>query len=666
MTVKSDSRSRVKDAEKIIRRIGFCFYDKNSLSWRPLSDGDHELLKLWLVLQLHLLDDLIPSHPYALRRFSQFLSQGWIDVVELGESIKTASKLLRLYPKLYEYGQKWTKASFKQMLGCQPATWCFFTPVLETLVNYFDLPDPSNLRTLLQWVDFGLKIKVESLDLTVTEETEYLVFNDEQRSWTYAEDVTSALADVIGRWVDEDSVYRELIPEHGNGATAELPKGSGAGSKYWALWSDPMLRWWLTQEGFHESDFYPVQPFWYNGPLARRSVLHAVPKTMTGNRLISMEPATLVYFQGALARQIDREVFRTLRNHIDLHDADKSATLARLGSASGQYDTIDLSSASDSVTKELVWRAFAKCPRLRRGLFATRSRWVKTSFGTVTSQFFAPMGSKLCFPVETLIFAAIVQVACARVGRGRARYRWRVYGDDIVVDRRVTSEVLQLLDKLHFTVNEKKSHFNTRSFNFREACGGEYFNDEDVRPVRLSRTLKFSGDLVSPEVVDSFVGLANNLFEASLLSTRRALMSIANAVRGSSVWKQIVFTTDGSVGIQTYDWSCTNYRLRMRRFRPRRIGNSGVVDFQFTEVYYYAASVKTQPFEDDEVRLFEWFRRSAVSSRPEDPNIYQRVDGAYIRRFEYAYEPIALGPAVATISCKWRPLLPCMGFERKG
>lgn len=216
----------------------------------------------------------------------------------------------------------------------------------------------------------------------------------------------------------------------------------------------------------------------------------------------------------------------------------------------------------------------------------------------------------------------------------------------------MTSEVLAILEALHFEVNTKKSHYATTKYNFREACGGEFFNSQEVTPVRLSRMFHFTRSLVNPEDVETLIGLSNNLFNASLLSTRRALMRIVNDLDDASVWKKIPFSTDGSIGLVTHDWSCTNYRLRMRKFLPRKAADGGLLDFQNTEVYRFATGVKRQPFTDDEVRLFEWFRRSATDEGKTEWNV------------RFAPEPVELGSTTATLKYKWSPLSPVMGYQR--
>jgi hypothetical protein len=175
-------------------------------------------------------------------------------------------------------------------------------------------------------------------------------------------------------------------------------------------------------------------------------------------------------------------------------------------------DTIDLSSASDSVSWSLVKRIFP--PKVLKHLLATRTKTVKTPGGELVElNKFAPMGSALCFPIQCTVFSAVVILAgilyrwgieecqpdllsgldvsnliqrtfrtsLLDVSEDHRLQAFFVYGDDIICDSRITSNVVDLLRALGFRVNIGKSY--TGPSLFRESCGIFAFNGIDVTPL---------------------------------------------------------------------------------------------------------------------------------------------------------------------------------------
>lgn len=137
--------------------------------------------------------------------------------------------------------------------------------------------------------------------------------------------------------------------------------------------------------------------------------LSFVPKTAKTHRVIAVEPL----LNGFLQKGADEELRkRLLRAGIDLRDQSKNQRMAREGSADDSdegFVTIDLSSASDSISKGLVrhlippdWFDFLNSLRaVEYELDGKLYRYHK----------FCSMGNGFCFPLETLIFASCC-VAC--------------------------------------------------------------------------------------------------------------------------------------------------------------------------------------------------------------------------------------------------------------
>lgn len=199
-----------------------------------------------------------------------------------------------------------------------------------------------------------------------------------------------------------------------------------------------------------------------------------VPKTAKTHRSIAVEPL----LNGFLQKSVDLHMRDRLRRvNVDLSDQELNKRLARKGSMliDSSLSTIDLSSASDTLALEVVrellpndWFVLLNALRSKTGLLD----------GTIISyEKFCSMGNGFCFPLESLIFASAVVEAGGKLGIDSS-----VYGDDIIVPSAITKRVLANLKLLGFKINPSKTFVQGP---FRESCGADWFNGEDVRPFVL-------------------------------------------------------------------------------------------------------------------------------------------------------------------------------------
>lgn len=206
-----------------------------------------------------------------------------------------------------------------------------------------------------------------------------------------------------------------------------------------------------------------------------------VPKTASVSRPIAVEPVGNGYIQKGIDLYMRQ---RLKRVGIDLSDQSRNQYFARFGSedweSQNPFCTIDLSSASDSISLELCrmvlphdW--FVLMDR-------TRSKWYELDGVKNIYAKFCSMGNGFCFPLETLIFAAV----CSAVGAGIPRRDFAVYGDDIIVRKEHFDDVLDGLRYLGFTPNKDKTF---GSGPFRESCGADWYAGSDVRPFTLDYAL---------------------------------------------------------------------------------------------------------------------------------------------------------------------------------
>lgn len=395
------------------------------------------------------------------------------------------------------------------------------SPISAVLVSLFESPDVKavSLQPVLNYLRFGKKLNFESIGLEEKSIDAYKATED--RLGTVKIDPNSALLKGMNRimrtWL-RDLDLSNLVPCHGTGSVAEgsLTKYE----KYLELRDDTYLRIVLGQ---YWREYYPCGS---KGELVRTSRTIFVPKTFSKLRTISMEPTTLQYFQqGVMSRLysfIDRHPYMGRR--IKLGDQTQNQEFALRGSIDGSLSTIDLSAASDSVSWSLVKAVFAGTPLLK-WLYATRSKRTLLPDGsTLDLRKFAPMGSALCFPVQCLIFAALIEHVSQQwcYTSKRVRPDYSVYGDDMVVNHVITEDVISALLSIGFLVNVDKTY---TSGPFRESCGKDYYEGFDVSSVYY-RLPAYVADRLSPDVYASLCSSANLAGERNFASLRRYYISI--------------------------------------------------------------------------------------------------------------------------------------------
>jgi hypothetical protein len=238
-----------------------------------------------------------------------------------------------------------------------------------------------------------------------------------------------------------------------------------------------------------------------------------VPKDSRGPRLISCEPLEVQWIQQGLgsALQNQIETSKWTRGRINFRDQVTNRRLAIAGSLGQGWVTLDMKEASDRVSLKLVEKLFEGHPQLLAALIATRSTSTILPDGTVLPlKKYAPMGSSLCFPVESLCFYALAVSAIRLTG-----VPWRkalesvyVYGDDLVVRDQVYASLLLHFPTVGLMFNVDKCC--TARF-FRESCGCDAYVGVDVTPIKL-KTVWPRRRTNSPDSLVSYVALSNALY----------------------------------------------------------------------------------------------------------------------------------------------------------
>jgi hypothetical protein len=180
---------------------------------------------------------------------------------------------------------------------------------------------------------------------------------------------------------------------------------------------------------------------------------------------------------------------RLRRFGIDLNTQENNQRLAKAASVSASADweasqlaTVDFSSASDSISREVV-RALLPA-RWYQLLDSTRCKVGALPDGkVVTWEKFSSMGNGFTFELESLIFFCAAW-ACKDLAAVEGPIS--VFGDDVILPNGAYSLFSEFSTFLGFRVNPSKS-FSTGYF--RESCGVYYFSGLDCKPLFLKEKL---------------------------------------------------------------------------------------------------------------------------------------------------------------------------------
>jgi hypothetical protein len=248
------------------------------------------------------------------------------------------------------------------------------------------------------------------------------------------------------------------------------------------------------------------------------------PKNARTHRSIAVEPSINVFFQLALGKQLRRRLKRTTGWDLD-HAQDRHRQVACESSVTGEFATLDLSNASDTVSRSLVelllphsW--FDQLNDLRSPKTYFQGKWV-------VLEKFSSMGNGFTFELETIIFAAIACAVSREMGGiGKLGCDVFVFGDDIIVKNDFARPLKSVLGFFGFTLNEEKSFMGEEQF--RESCGGDYFAGKPVRPYFLKELPNEPQDNVV--FANGLSALTERLALCGVDLDRRAWFSILDSI----------------------------------------------------------------------------------------------------------------------------------------
>jgi len=329
------------------------------------------------------------------------------------------------------------------------------------------------------------------------------------------------------------------------------------------------------------------------------NVMFTVPKKTDIDRVACKEPDLNMFIQKGIGTFFRRAL---LKHRINLNDQSINRRLAREGSITGKLATLDLSSASDSVSTGLVDLFLPEvwCTLLD----SVRSPVTVIDGDEHLNHMMSSMGNGFTFELESLLFFTIAKAVC--FFRGNFRGVVSVYGDDIICPTDAVAELTFALGFLGFQVNPDKSF---DSGPFRESCGGHYYDGYDITPFYIkapilrmedlidvanklrhwgSRT--YAGGIIDPEVEpvwlwlksmvpDVLWGGSDTSFKYQLVSQDTPNFRLSEEKRNKGTgdggyyhWLNATSVrTAASDGVQTSSRVTSTNKLRLKRVRDRTV-----------------------------------------------------------------------------------------------
>jgi len=460
------------------------------------------------------------------------------------------------------------------------------------------------LRALRQVLVFCYKAEFEPSDEQIRAATEQFVSTDELIDvWDqYFVQASQTPMFRVARQLVGKVIYRinwlDIIPSHGPGAV--FPSCAPCDkSKFNVIYPK------LNELYPFDQYFCGLPSFWWEVMVANDcdivvgdrlvSSLTAVPKDSRGPRMICVHPKEAIWIQQGQRRLLEQAIHRSpiTSKFINFDDQTINGKLALESSRTKEYCTLDLKEASDRISVALVRYLFGDAYRF---FDATRADDVVLPDGRVHRlRKFAPMGNCLTFPVQSLVFCALVRagilchygINCSDV---------YVFGDDIIYPSKYHDGALNGLTRAGLVPNMGKTF---RHGSFRESCGVDAFNGVDITPLRmkvagisclsdvvslcdLAKRLRLQGFTACSSLIYSkvrqFMGvlhlsnnpLAQGIFEY-VKSTREVLLG-EHFVFNASIqrWETRVALVQGSFSnLETHDW----YHVQDSLLLSARAGN---------------------------------------------------------------------------------------------
>lgn len=296
----------------------------------------------------------------------------------------------------------------------------------------------------------------------------------------------------------------------------------------------------------------------------------AVPKSYKTARIIASESA----YHGAELQRVREAMVRSLAkskysSYFDPTDQDKNRMACQLGSIIGTYSSIDLSGASDSISKSLGNRVMpiSITRRIRRHM----ARYLKTpEKQLILSKMFATSGCPITFVSLGAICLAICLTAediYISLTGDKSLNPSYVFGDDCMVDTKIFQLVCDIFNRLGFVINSGKSY--SSGSTYRESCGSEYSEGYDLTTQYFPRAQLSFKEKELMDTVTSIIDLQHKLFDVSW-DTQRFLGEVCDQLVAPKI------LTRSLPGSSTTDiWSEVEKKIYRKEPYDRKRGGIG-------------------------------------------------------------------------------------------
>jgi len=373
--------------------------------------------------------------------------------------------------------------------------------------------DPVVLQCIRQVLLFIYKTEVQPTDEQLRNAEEAYEQTDEgvavwSRAFSHTLSGNHTLRtarQIVGRIIYSIN-WGQVVPSHGPGGVfpARLPCNKSCFSTLYT----PIQRYYP-----YDQYFCGMPSFWHDVMVSRGgsikeeehivACLTAVPKDSRGPRLICVHPTESIWIQQGQRRLLEAAITASplTRGKINFTDQTVNGSLALLSSSSREFCTLDLKEASDRMSCLLVKHLFGDYAY--KWMSCARASKIKLlSERVIVLKKWAPMGNALTFPVQSLVFFALV-VAGIRARYGVNCTDVYVFGDDIIFPSSYYDGAVRALVLAGFIPNSSKTF--RRGF-FRESCGIDAYKGGIVTPFRIKK-----GSINSLSSVVSSLDLAKRL-----------------------------------------------------------------------------------------------------------------------------------------------------------
>jgi hypothetical protein len=429
-----------------------------------------------------------PTHRYVLNIFSCLLA----DVCELSDVAISPPDDIS-YDWVLKEGPKLDKdmLMYIEGTGDQPVFPEWLLPLWDKFRSGLD---PKILRYIRQILLFCYKIESEPTNEQLKEAQKAFEQTDASiEAWNiYHSGSDSRVLQASARQIIGRIIYginwREIRPSHGPGAVypPEKPWNKSRFSHVYTTIDEkyPIADYFCALPNYWDSVLVLGDKYWTSSSdiVAR---LVAVPKDSRGPRLICVHPKESIWIQQGCRGLLERAITSPRSEsfgRIAFNDQTINGALALSSSLDREFVTLDLKEASDRISCELVRSLFGNYAY--SWISCSRANKVRLLDDRVIElRKWAPMGNALCFPVQSLIFYALVRSGI------RCRYGLDcndvyVFGDDLVFPSKFYDGVLSALIRSGLVPNRSKTF---RSGFFRESCGVDAYRGIDVTPHRLRK-----------------------------------------------------------------------------------------------------------------------------------------------------------------------------------